>query len=256
MRAHTVVSIDARVKIVLVLAYSAALFFVQEPLGMAFAAGALLPVLFGSRARLDRVFLACTPVYLLLALMMASNSLILTGVAGGGGPSSLLGDFHFSPEGFERSCLFAARILLLVWMCLAASFIMTATEASEAVRWFLLPLRKLGLNAEDAATVISVALRFVPLMMAEFTRVRAAQWSRGGLSETGLLAQVRSWSAVLMPMLVGLFRRANALGVAMDARCYGASPQRTSLNDAGMGTRSKALLAGGLAFCLALALAF
>lgn len=256
LRAHTAEKVDARVKIVLLLVYSVSLFFVQAWPGMVLAAVAFLLAFLGCRVPAGRVFLVSAPVYLLIILMMASNSLVLTGTVGGEGLSSLLGDFRFSPEGFERSCLFASRVLLLVWMCLVVGFSMTTTEVSEAVRWFMLPLRRVGVNVEDASMVISIAVRFVPIMFEEFQRVRAAQWSRGGLSESGLIAQVKSWSAVLMPMLVGLFRRANTLGVAMDARCYGAASSRTSLNDEHVSVSSKVLLAGGLAFCLALALIF
>ncbi|WP_239442900.1 energy-coupling factor transporter transmembrane component T [Gordonibacter sp. An230] len=74
---------------------------------------------------------------------------------------------------------------------------------------------------------------------------------RGG----SLWERLRAWQTVLIPLFVGLFRRADALAVAMDARCYGAEPCRTSLHDRRLAGPSLAVLAAGLALCAAVAAA-
>ncbi|MBR3689764.1 MAG: energy-coupling factor transporter transmembrane protein EcfT [Eggerthellaceae bacterium] len=258
-REHTAASVDARVKIVLMLAYAIALFFVDTWIGLAVAAIAFVVAFAKSRLSAARVFLVSFPVYVLVAFMLVSSSFVFADVGGQAteGLVCLTGNLCFAPEGFCRSCLFAVRIVLIVWMCLIVTFSVTSTEVIDAMRWFLLPLRKLGLQTDDAAMIASIAVRFIPIMFEEFFRVRAAQWSRGGLgSEFGLLEQIKGWTAVLMPMLVGLFRRADALSVAMDARCYGAAETRTSLTEARVGSASKALAVGGLASLLLLAIAF
>ena len=79
-----------------------------------------------------------------------------------------------------------------------------------------------------------------------------AQQARGAsFTEGGLWERLRAWQTVLIPLFVGLFRRADALAVAMDARCYGAQPHRTSLHDRRLAGRSLAVLAAGLALCIA-----
>ena len=59
---------------------------------------------------------------------------------------------------------------------------------------------------------------------------------------------------MMAPLFVGLFRRADALARAMDARCYGAPGPRTSLGARRLGAREWAALAAGLALCVAVAL--
>ena len=86
--------------------------------------------------------------------------------------------------------------------------------------------------------------------MEEFNRVANAQRSRGArLDEGGAIARVRLWGNVLVPMLVGLFRRAGVLAQAMEARCYGSAARRTSLHG------DEHLGAGGIAVTVLVAVA-
>ena len=74
------------------------------------------------------------------------------------------------------------------------------------------------------------------------------------MKEGSLWERLRAWQTVLIPLFVGLFRRADALAVAMDARCYGAPDvARTSLAPRRFSARSGLVLAGGLLACAALA---
>ena len=58
-------------------------------------------------------------------------------------------------------------------------------------------------------------------------------------------------------LFVGLFRRADTLAQAMDARCYGAPDvRRTSLSDRRFRAKSAAVLAAGIVLCGVLAVAW
>ncbi len=84
------------------------------------------------------------------------------------------------------------------------------------------PLRAIKVPVDDIAMVFSIALRFIPLIIAEYEQVKDAQWSRGAsFDEGGLMKRLRAHVAILMPLVVGLFRRADRLAMAMEARCYG-----------------------------------
>ncbi len=247
---------DVRVLIVLYIAYAVALFLVSSWLGMLLAALAFALVFAVSRVSVRRVFALAAPVYLLVGFMLLGGSFVIA-QPDALGLVQVAGVLSFSTSGFARSCLFGVRVLLLVWMSLTIGFSLTATEVSDAVVSFLNPLRRLGLNIDDISAMISVAIRFVPLMAEEFQRVRKAQWSRGGLSASGgVVARVKEWAAVLAPVVAGLFRRSDALGEAMEARCYGAAERRTSLHDTRMSAKSWLVLGAGLLFCVLLAALF
>ncbi len=72
-------------------------------------------------------------------------------------------------------------------------------------------------------TVLSLALRFIPLVSEELNRIRLAQRARGASFDNGtVIERIGVWASVLTPLMIGLFRRADRLAEAMSARCYDA----------------------------------
>lgn len=268
---------DARVKIVLLAAYSVTLFLVDTWAGLGVCALALGAVLGVSRVGVRRVFGSMSVVYMLVALTVVFNAFALDGgqvpiaapptlgipaadaalSASGFGaqPIALAGSFGLVPAGLARGCFFAVRIVLLV----AASLIITSstmsTELTDALGSFLSPLRPLHVPVDDIAMVFGLALRFIPVTAEELGRVHDAQLARGAsFDDGGLWARLSAWQTVMIPLFVGLFRRADSLAVAMDARCYGAPDvRRTSLGGRRLTARGIAALAVGLAICASLA---
>lgn len=264
-------SCDARVKVLLLAAYSVTLFLVGTWVGLGLLAAALLAVV-----RLSGVPARCftrlmPPVCVIMAFTVLFNSFAVDvaqvgAVAGGLGsvsagvlgdvpPVPLVGSFGFVSAGFARGCFYALRIALLVIASLVVSFSTTSNDMAVALNSFLRPLRALGVPTDDIAAVLSIALRFIPVLADELQRVHAAQWARcAPFGEGSLRQRVRAWVPVLVPLFVGLFRRADALAIAMDARCYGApGVQRTSLDQRRFGIRNAVVLAVGMALCAALA---
>lgn len=250
--------LDARVKIVLLAVYSVMLFFVDTWVGMAVSAALFVVVLGVSRIAPSRVAGLVVPVYVLVGLAVVFNSFVFADPASPAGSQPgvfpLAGTFCFTVAGFTRGCFFAIRILLLVFASLVVTFTTSSTELTRAFARFLGPLRGLRVPVDDIATVLSVALRFIPVTAEEFCRVHDAQWSRGSkFGEGSLWDRLRAWQTVLIPLFVRLFRRADTLAQAMDARCYGISSERTSLHREQMGTLGVVALVAGLACCLLIA---
>ncbi len=85
---------------------------------------------------------------------------------------------------------------------------------------------------------MSIALRFIPILMDETERIMNAQKARGADFETGgLIKRVRAIIPILIPLLLSAFRRADDLGDAMDARCYMGSKNRTKYKKLRFGWR-------------------
>ncbi|MCI9130092.1 MAG: energy-coupling factor transporter transmembrane protein EcfT [Eggerthellaceae bacterium] len=201
---------DARAKLFLLLAYSVGIFFVSSWWGMAVATAMLLAAFAASKLPVKAVFASVVPVYILAGITVLFNAF-----------GSQAG-FAFTLDGLERGCFFGLRICLLVWASLIVCYSTTSTQLVDAFVWFMKPLRALHVPVDDIAMVLSIALRFIPLIVAEFQQVKDAQWSRGAaFDEGGLIARIKAHMAILMPLIVGLFRRAERLAEAMDARCYG-----------------------------------
>ena len=264
---------DARVKIVLLLAYSITLFLVHTWMGLLVCALMFAVAAVASGIAAQRFFGLLVPVYVIVAFTVLFNAFSFDvlgaaaeAVPGGLGdvsagvfatlqPVPLIGSFGLVPAGFARGCFYAARIILLVVASLIVTYTTTSTDLMSALSGFLRPLRRLRVPVDDVAMVFSLALRFIPVTAEEFERVRAAQWARGAaFSEGSLWERLRAWQTVLIPLFVGLFRRADVLAVAMDSRCYGVpGTVRSSLSVHPFTARAAALLVGGLALCAVLA---
>lgn len=239
-------SLDARVKVLLLFAYSAALFFVDTAAGMACMAALAAVALAAGRVSTRRVLALGAPAYVLAAFAVLFGSLVY--VSGEG--------VAFDVGGFFRGCMNGARIVLLLFASFAVSLTAASSELADALGSFLRPLRRFRVPVDDAAMVFSVALRFIPVTADELSRVRNAQLARASkLAGGGLIERLRAWSAVFVPVFVGLFRRADALAQAMDARCYGAPATRTSLRTRRMTPRSAATLVAGCVLLAAIAAA-
>ena len=134
-----------------------------------------------------------------------------------------------SLDGVLSGAFFAVRMIVLV----AASFVVCLTTTTDqlldAFRSLIKPLRIIGAPVDDIAFTLALSVRFIPVIEIEFIRIRAAQAARGAESAHGFIAQARTWAAAFAALFVGLFRRADALAQAMDARCYGAAKERTHL---------------------------
>lgn len=203
---------DVRAKLVLLLVYSVGILFVDAWWGMAVAAALLLTAFAAARLPARPVFLTPVPVYLLVAVTVTFNAFGYVPDEG----------MAFSVDGLSRGCLIGVRICLLVWASLIVCYATTSTQLVAAFLWFLRPLRALRVPVDDVAMVLSIALRFIPLVAAEYQQIRDAQWSRGApLDAGGPVQRIRAQVAIVLPLIVGLFRRADQLAEAMDARCYG-----------------------------------
>ena len=258
--------VDARCKIVLLIVYSVALFCVHSWWALGLLALAALVVAALARIRIGASMHMLLPVGLLLLFMLLANSFSfdvyatrnyagLAGVSAGvfadAEPIPLIGSFGFMPDGFVRGCFYLGRISLLILASLELTTTTTSTELTEALCSFLRPLGHLGVPVRDVATVISIALRFIPVTVDEFETIRTAQTSRGATFDTGsIIKRVKAWIVVLVPLFVGLYRRADSLAQAMDARCYG-SGEATSLVSRSFALSQALILGIGLAFCIA-----
>ena len=196
---------DARVKILALLVFSIGIFFVSTWWGMAAFAAIVCLTLLLARIPLGRVSGMLVPVYVLAAFSVLFNVLAAP-----------------NADGLLAGLFFGVRMIVLV----AGSFVVCLTTTSRelvgAFKWFFAPLRYLRVPVDDIAFTLALSLRFIPVIEREFATVRAAQKSRGAELGGSLVNKLRIWGAAFSSMFVGLFRHADNLATAMDARCYGA----------------------------------
>lgn len=227
-------AVDARTKIGLLVAYSVALFCTGNLLGLGVATALLAAVAFVGGVPVARLLREGAFAYPIVGFLLVYN---------------------VAASGWLAGIAVALRLLLLVWASLLLMALSTPAELSEGLRRLFSPLGRLGLPVRDFATSLSIALRFMPLLSEELRAVRAAQASRGAAFEdAGLVRRLRAYGGLMVPVLVGLFHRADRLAAAMEARCYGASGEPTSLVERRFSAGDGAVLLVGVAACVAFAL--
>lgn len=121
--------------------------------------------------------------------------------------------FHVWVNGVEAGTVAVLRIAVLL---LAATLVTLTTRVSdllETLERVLRPLRFVGLSPAKVSLVLSLTLRFLPLVFALAAEVREAQRARG-LHHNPF--------AILSPLLVRSLRMADAFTEAMEARGYDA----------------------------------
>ncbi|MDR2197593.1 MAG: energy-coupling factor transporter transmembrane protein EcfT [Coriobacteriales bacterium] len=249
-------TLDARMKLLLVAAYVAALFLVDGWLGLLFATALLIvgyrvahiPLRLGARG--------LKPIVIILAFTFLANTLTFSAdLAGSIGAETatdfipLIGSFGIRPLGALRGLYFALRIVLLVSVTSLLTFSTSIVALSDALTQLMRPLAALRVPTEDIAMMFTIALRFIPLTAEEAEKIMVAQSARGAVFDAGgPLRRARAWVPVLVPLFVSLFRRADALAGAMETRCY-RGRGRTHLR---VSTLSGAHLAAGLIGALVL----
>jgi energy-coupling factor transport system permease protein len=125
-----------------------------------------------------------------------------------------------SPGALSIAGVFSVRLALMI---LAATLLTVVTSPSEMGDSVLVLSRfrgRIGRRAGEFASLLSISLRFVPVMFEEAERIKAAQMLRGQ-SSTGLTGRIRSVVGLIVPLIESSLRRATNLGFALEARCYG-----------------------------------
>lgn len=134
-------------------------------------------------------------------------------------------------EGLINAGLLALRIvLLLVETTLFLSYTTTPIELTDGIESLLAPLKLIKLPVHEFAMLMTIALRFIPTLTDETSKIMNAQKARGAdFSSGGLIKRAKALIPIIIPLFVSSFRRADELATAMECRCYRGGEGRTRM---------------------------
>ncbi|MDD4839684.1 MAG: energy-coupling factor transporter transmembrane component T [Clostridia bacterium] len=137
---------------------------------------------------------------------------------------------RITETGVHSSIKLALRLVLLITGASLLSLTTTPMALTDALESLLKPLKVVRFPVHDVAIIMSIALRFIPTLLEETTKIMNAQKARGASFDTGgLFARAKAMLPILIPLFVSSFRRADELAFALDARCYNATDKRTKM---------------------------
>jgi energy-coupling factor transport system permease protein len=225
--------LNAQVKIILACAISIAIFFIESWIGMLLATACLVLLYCIAHVPVRNALLGLIPIAFILVFTVAVHmfSINMTGSYAPGQSTAgslgleqqwiLFGSFGITLDGLARGLFFALRIALLVGVCSLLTFTTSMMELTDAMLRMFGPLRRFRVPVDDLAMMISIALRFIPTTAHEAQVLQLAQKARcANFDDGNMLVRMRAWVPVFIPLFVRLFRRADELAAAMDARCY------------------------------------
>ena len=111
------------------------------------------------------------------------------------------------------------------------SYATTPIELTDGIERGLSPLKKIKVPIHEFAMMMTIALRFIPTLIDETSKIMNAQKARGADFSNGSIARrVKALIPILIPLFVSAFKRAEELAVAMECRCYRGGEGRTKLH--------------------------
>jgi len=131
-------------------------------------------------------------------------------------------------EGVYLGFVYMIRIGILIVLANCLTLTTSPMSLTDAIERFLTPFRRIGIPAHEIAMMLSISLRFIPILIDEAERIRRAQVSRGSQFDGNILRKLRSIVPLIIPLFLSTFRRAHDLALAMDARCYQGGARRTN----------------------------
>ena len=132
-------------------------------------------------------------------------------------------------SGALLSALFmSSRLVILMMFAVMLPLTTAPLELADGLDALLRPLERFKFPANECAIMIAMALRFIPLLMKETDKIMRAQLSRGArLDQGNIFQRAKAFLPVLIPLLIIIFRRADDIAVAMEARGYDGGKGRT-----------------------------
>lgn len=133
-------------------------------------------------------------------------------------------------EGITAAVRMMIRLTYLVLGTSLMTLTTTPNQLTDGLERALKPLGRLHVPVHEIAMMMSIALRFIPILVEETDKIMKAQMARGANFEEGnVIQRAKAMIPLLVPLFVSAFRRANDLALAMEARCYRGGEGRTKM---------------------------
>ena len=218
--------LDPRVKLFATVIYIVALFSFKGILGLALITGFLYAVIKLSKVPFKFMVKGLKAIVVLVVITSVFN-LFAT-------PGDIVfwkwGSLQITDTGIINSVLMTIRLVYLIIGTSLMTLTTTPNQLTDGLETALKPLNKINVPVHSIAMMMSIALRFIPILLEETDKIMKAQIARGADLESGnIIQKAKAMIPILVPLFVSAFRRANDLAMAMEARCYRGGDGRTKM---------------------------
>ncbi len=216
---------DPRVKLGGTVLYIISLFLFENFLGYLIAMIFLAIIIKLSKVPLKFMIKGMKTIILLLLITVVFNLFLTPGTA-----LVSIWKLTITVEGLRMATSMAIRLTLLIIGSSVMTLTTTPNHLTDGMEKMMRPLKVIKVPVHEVAMMMSIALRFIPILLEETDKIMKAQIARGADFENGnLIKRAKALVPLLVPLFISAFRRANDLAMAMEARCYRGGEGRTKM---------------------------
>ena len=217
--------LDPRVKLTGTILYIISLFLFHQFTGYLVAALFLGVAIRLSKVPFRYMVRGMKAILFLLLFTMAFNLFLTPGE-----PLVQFWKLTITREGLQIAVFMAIRLTFLIIGSSLMTLTTTPNHLTDGMEKLMGPLKKVRVPVHEVSMMMSIALRFIPILMEETDKIMKAQIARGADFESGnLIKKAKAMVPLLVPLFISAFRRANDLAMAMEARCYRGGAGRTKM---------------------------
>ncbi len=217
--------LDPRVKLTATLVFIISMFLFHTFLGFVIAGIGLFAVVRLSGVPFKYMMKGLKTIWFLLIFTLIFNIF--------SGSGTVIFEWKFLKitwEGLRNAAFMGLRLFFLITGSSLMTLTTTPNQLTHGMETGLRWMKVIHVPVHAIAMMMSIALRFIPILMEETDRIMKAQQARGADFEEGKFKdRVKALVPIFVPLFVSAFRRANELAMAMEARCYRGDEGRTSM---------------------------
>lgn len=217
--------LDPRVKLLGTFAFLISLFAGNGILAYAAATVFLAVVIRLSKVPFKMIMKGLKAIIIILLITVSFNLFLTEGEI-----LFRIGFLKLTREGISVAFFMGLRLIYLVVGASLMTLTTTPNDLTDGLESVLFPLNKIKVPVHEISMMMSIALRFIPILMEETDRIMKAQKARGADFDSGnIIQKAKAMVPLLVPLFISAFRRANDLAMAMEARCYRGGEGRTKM---------------------------
>ena len=216
---------DPRVKLGGTILFIISLFFFKNYAGYVIAALFLGMVIRLSKVPFKFMVKGMKTIVMLMLITVVFNLFLTPGT-----PLHTIWKLTITQEGLKMAISMAIRLTLLIIGSSVMTLTTTPNNLTDGMEKMMGPLKVFKVPVHEVAMMMSIALRFIPILLEETDKIMKAQIARGADFESGnIFKRAKAMVPLLVPLFISAFRRANDLAMAMEARCYRGGEGRTKM---------------------------
>ena len=217
--------LDPRVKLMGTLIFVISLFLGSNIWLYLVVAAFLAIVIALSKIPLKFIVKGLKAIVILIVISAAFNLFLTPGT-----PLIKIWKLTITHEGLNTAVFMVIRLTYLIMGSSLMTLTTTPNILTDGLEKGLGFLKYIKVPVHEIAMMMSIALRFIPILIEETDKIMKAQMARGADFESGnIIKKAKAMIPILVPLFISAFRRANELAMAMEARCYQGSEGRTKM---------------------------